>query len=81
MVGTMVGTTPLRWQCRRGRLELDVLLERFLDRAEHGLDAAERGAFDRLLALEDDILLAVLMGQQPAPDGAAGALAARIRGD
>lgn len=77
----MVGATPLRWQCRRGRLELDVLLERFLDRAEHDLDGVERAAFERLLALEDDILLAVLMGQRAAPDAAAGALAARIRGD
>lgn len=77
----MVGDTPLRWQCRRGRLELDVLLERFLARAEHTLDAAERAAFGRLLALEDDVLLAVLMGQQAAPDAQAGQLAARIRGD
>lgn len=74
----MVSGAPLRWQCRRGRLELDILLQRFLERAEHTLDAAQCEAFGRLLDLEDDQLLAVLTGQLPAPDAAAAALATRI---
>ena len=76
----MVGNAPLRWQCRRGRLELDVLFERFLARHEATLSASEHAAFQRLLALEDDPLLAVVLGQAPAPDPDCAVLAARIRG-
>jgi antitoxin CptB len=46
----------LRWLCRRGMKELDVLLERFL--AEHE-DALRSGAWpdlEQLLAEEDDQL-------------------------
>jgi antitoxin CptB len=75
----MVDVMPLRWQCRRGRLELDVLLERFLAAHEATLDTLARAAFERLLALEDDPLLDVLLGRVPAPDADTAALAARIR--
>ena len=46
----------LKWLCRRGMKELDVLLERFMldqsDQLEHG----EWPEFESLLALEDDQL-------------------------
>lgn len=46
----------LRWLCRRGMLELDILLDEFL-RLHHGkLDPRERQAFERLLALDDAVL-------------------------
>jgi antitoxin CptB len=43
----------LRWRCRRGMRELDVLLERYL--AERYADATQprRAAFERLLELPD----------------------------
>ncbi len=50
----------LRWQCRRGMKELDLLLENYL--ANHYLlaDEAEQARFAELLTLEDDELFAVL---------------------
>lgn len=48
----------LRWRCRRGMRELDVLLERWLDRCWTDADARRRGAFERVLASEDDALWA-----------------------
>lgn len=53
----------LRWRCRRGMLEVDLLLERFLheERLE-SLSQAERAAFERLLALPDATLLEWLLG-------------------
>jgi antitoxin CptB len=46
----------LRWRCRRGMLELDVLLERFLEVGYRELDARGRETFDQLLESEDDLL-------------------------
>lgn len=57
----------LRWQCRRGLLELDLLFVRFLEQRYLSLNAAEQGAFQRLLAQPDQTLLAWLQGQQEPP--------------
>lgn len=50
----------IRWLCRRGMKELDVLLERFMATAWDDLSAAERGAFEQLLTAEDPDLYALL---------------------
>ncbi len=47
----------VRWQCRRGMLELDLLLQRYVDRHWAGLDAVGRADLDRLLAQPDPLLL------------------------
>ncbi len=53
----------LRWQCRRGTKELDLLLQRYLDSRYLVADDEEKALFVELLALEDDDLVAVLMGE------------------
>jgi antitoxin CptB len=55
----------LRWRCRRGWLELDLVLARFLEEDYPTLGPAERRAFERLLALSDETLLAWLNGVEP----------------
>ncbi len=52
----------LQWQCRRGMLELDLLLEAFLQRGYDGLTEAEQRLFIRMLDFEDQLLLDWLMG-------------------
>lgn len=47
----------LRWQCRRGMLELDLLLTEFLDTRYDALTPAERATFNRLLQQSDQTLL------------------------
>ncbi len=59
----------LRWQCRRGMREMDMLLERWLDRHFASADASVRGHFRALLQAEDDLLWDWLMGKG-APDNA-----------
>lgn len=63
----------LRWRCRRGMKELDVLLVRWLERRYAGADAATRAVFERLLELPDPDLNAWFLGRaRPAePDVAA----------
>jgi len=51
----------LRWQCRRGLKELDVLLEPFMEEHYLDLDVEEQALFARLLEEEDVDLLAWLM--------------------
>lgn len=50
----------LKWQCRRGMKELDLLLENYLATDYLLADTAEKARFIELLALEDDELLVVL---------------------
>ncbi len=66
---TALMTKPkLRWACRRGMLELDVLLAPFV---EHGYDALtepEKHIFERLLPCDDPDLFAWFMGHAQSPD-------------
>ena len=57
----------LRWQCRRGLLELDILFLRFLEQRYPALSAAQQGCFRGLLDQSDQTLLAWLHGQQEPP--------------
>lgn len=43
----------IRWRCRRGLMELEIVLERFLRTHYPSLDEAGRAAFDDLLAYSD----------------------------
>jgi antitoxin CptB len=64
----MLSDSTVRWRCRRGKKELDVLLGRFIDRHLAALDAPQRAALERLLALEDDDLLDLALGRAAPPD-------------
>ncbi len=57
----------LRWRCRRGMLELDVMLTRFLERRYPDLPAPEQAAFRQLLESEDDQLWDWLSGRVAPP--------------
>jgi antitoxin CptB len=57
----------LRWRCRRGMKELDVLLARYVDERFAAAPAAEQQQFERLLEAQDPVIYAYCMGQTPAP--------------
>lgn len=44
----------LAWRCRRGMLELDIVLQRFLAAHFNGLTIEELTAFDEMLCLPDN---------------------------
>ncbi len=46
----------LRWQCRRGLLELDLVLERFLEKYGERLTGEALKSFQTLLTYRDDDL-------------------------
>ena len=58
----------IRWRCRRGLLELDIVLQRFLERRFDGLEPNDRRLFDELLDAPDNDLLDMALGRaEPAP--------------
>lgn len=69
----------LRWQCRRGTLELDLVLTEFLDQEYSALTAGERLAFERLLHQPDAILQAWLFGRQKVDDKELNNIVTKIR--
>jgi antitoxin CptB len=52
----------LRWRCRRGMKELDLLLERFLQDHYAQAPRERQRAFERLLSLPDPVLAELLLG-------------------
>lgn len=56
----------LRWRCRRGMRELDLLLTRYLDTAYDRAGQAEQAAFEALLEQPDEDLWRYLF-EQAAP--------------
>ena len=58
----------IRWRCRRGMLENDLILMRFLDARGHGLNEQEIDMLDRLLDLPDDELWNLISGRAEPTD-------------
>ena len=69
----------LRWQCRRGTKELDLLLQRYLDSGYLVAGDGEKALFVELLELEDDDLVAVLMGELEVEAGEMKVLVEKIK--
>jgi len=74
------GKAPLRWQCRRGMLELDYVLERYLDDHFEQVSAEEQSLFQTLLTAQDPELQRWLLSGVPHPDARFHPLIRRIRG-
>ena len=54
----------LRWRARRGLLENDLILTRFLDCHEHALSDDDVIALDALLELADDELMNLILARK-----------------
>ncbi|AEG93915.1 succinate dehydrogenase assembly factor 2 [Ramlibacter tataouinensis] len=58
----------LRWRCRRGLLENDLILERFFQRHAANLTARQAQALEHLMQLPDNDLLDLLLRRKE-PEG------------
>ena len=58
----------LLWHCRRGMLELDLLLEQFNQQCLDTLDEPSFDTYERLLTCTDPELFAWLMGHEQPED-------------
>jgi len=69
----------IRWRCRRGLLELDIVLGRFVDQHLAGLDTGEREGFKALLELSDNDLWDLVAGRTEPEAGLQEHLIRRLR--
>jgi len=69
----------VRWRCRRGLLELDIVLGRFIEAHYAQLDEAGRQAFDVLLEMPDNPLWDMIAGRAEAASGEQQVLLEKIR--
>lgn len=63
----MAEADKIRWQCRRGLLELDLILERFNRRYLDGLEPGQLQCLQELLTFSDHDLLDLVMGRAASP--------------
>ena len=68
----------LKWACRRGMLELDVLFMPFVDKGYDELSEADKLTFERLLTCQDPELFAWFMGHETCEDEALNAMVKHI---
>jgi len=68
----------LRWRCRRGLKELDVLLTRYVEEQFCAAPAAHQAAFRELLDAQDTLIYAYCLGQERPPTALLRSLIERI---
>jgi antitoxin CptB len=68
----------LRWRCRRGMKELDLLLTRYVDERYRDATPDEQRAFRQLLDANDPLLYAYFLGRESPPDPVLSSLLERI---
>ena len=68
-----------KWQCRRGMLELDLLLNNFVDKGVESLSAEQKQTFEMLLSYPDQTLLDLLLGNSVSSDSSIASLVQQIQ--
>jgi antitoxin CptB len=69
----------LRWRCRRGMKELDLVLLRYLEQDYPQASPADRDAFARILELQDPDLFGYLVGRDIPVEASLRHVVSRIR--
>ena len=75
----MSSRAKLKWHCRRGMRELDVLLDGFLEQRYDGLSEVDRMTFERLLDESNEDLAEWLLEGSAPPDSGYARLVLAIR--
>lgn len=78
-LGARTEWNRLRWQCRRGFLELDLVLNNYLSTHYATASDAERATFARLVRAADEDIARWLQGDVAGIDTELRALVARLR--
>jgi antitoxin CptB len=73
----MTGIDPLelgrlRWRCRRGMKELDLLLGRYVEERFCSASNADQQAFRELLDAQDTVIYAYCLGREAPPEPLSG---------
>jgi len=60
--------SELRWRCRRGMLELDIIFNDFLDKAYDKLNQQQKQLLDQMLDYPDQLLFDLFLGNMISSD-------------
>jgi len=71
--------SKLRWRCRRGMLELDILLNGFIETQYGGLDIEQKNTLDQMLDYPDQLLFDLFLGHMQSSDNSVSDLVQTIR--
>jgi len=71
--------SSLRWRCRRGMLELDILLNGFLDKSYEKLTVQQKNTLDQMLDYPDQLLFDLFLGHMQSSDNNVSELVQTIR--
>ena len=70
----------LKWRCRRGMLELDILLNTYLDRNYATMTERQGSVFRNVLDYPDQVLFDLLLGNMQSSDTEVNRLIEDIQG-
>jgi len=71
--------SELKWRCRRGMLELDILLNSYLDKYYATMSREQGAVFSELLDYPDQVLFDLLLGNMQSSDDRVNSLVADIQ--
>lgn len=63
-VSSAANLSRMRWHCRRGMRELDVLLTRYFEQVYPSATLRQQQAFADILDLQDPLIMAYVTGKQ-----------------
>jgi len=69
----------LRWRCRRGMLELDILLNGFIEKKYNDLSAQQKDILNQVLDYPDQLLFDLFLGHMQSSDNNVSDLVQTIR--
>ncbi len=71
--------SELKWRCRRGMLELDILLNSYLDKNYSTMSAQQGETFSEVLDYPDQVLFDLLLGNMRSSDARVNRLVSEIQ--
>ena len=75
----MLNEKQLVWRCRRGVRELDVLLTQFLASDSDRLSVDKQADFQRMLEVQDPVIMDWLFGKYDSEDAGVQAIVERLK--
>ena len=71
--------SELKWRCRRGMLELDILLNSYLDKNYSTMSQQQGDLFGEVLDYPDQVLFDLLLGNMQSSDARVNRLVSEIQ--
>ena len=75
----MTEYSELKWRCRRGMLELDILLNSYLDKNYSTMSQQQGDLFSEVLDYPDQVLFDLLLGNMQSSDARVNRLVSEIQ--